>query len=95
MNENKDLIQFALNEIEKRIGNFKCPLCGNTSIEDFFICDRFYHIPSMTEDELVDEGQTASVQLKMPLNIVRAIPVTCKTCGHILLFNIDMVKGNE
>lgn len=95
MNENKGLIQFGFNVIEKRIGNLKCPLCGNTNKDDFFISEQFYHIPSMTEDEFTEEGQTASVRLKMPLNIMRAVPVVCKECGHVMFFNLDMVKGEE
>ena len=86
MNENKELIQFAFNVIEKRIGNLKCPLCSNTSKDDFHISDQFYHIPSMTEGESVEEGQTASM---------RAVPVVCKNCGHVMFFNFDVVKGEE
>ena len=95
MNENKELIQFAFNVIEKRIGNLKCPLCGNTSKDYFHISDQFYHIPSMTEGESVEEGQTASIRLKMPLGIMRAVPVACKNCGHVMFFNFDVVKGEE
>ena len=94
MNENKELIQFAFNEIEKRIGHLKCPLCGNIQKDDFFIGERFYHIPSMTEGEIVNCDNEASVSLKMPLNIIRAVPVSCKNCGHMMFFNIDIVKGN-
>lgn len=93
MDENIELIQFAINEIEKRIGHLKCPLCGNTHKEEFFIDERFYHIPSMTEGDYVGGNQEASVSLKMPLKIIRAIPVSCKNCGHMMFFNIDMVKG--
>ncbi len=92
MNENKELIQFAFNEFEKRIGQLKCPLCGNTQKDDFFIGERFYHIPSMTEGEIISGEKEASVSLKMPLNIIRAVPVSCKNCGHMMFFNIDMVK---
>ena len=93
MDKNKEIIQFAFNEIEKRVGHLKCPLCGNTQKEKFYISERFYHIPSMTESEFVSSEQEASVSLKMPLNIIRAVPVSCKYCGHIMFFNIDMVKG--
>lgn len=95
MNDNKGLIQFAFNEIEKRIGNLKCPLCDNTSKDNFHISEQFYHIPSMTEDEYTEEGQTASVRLKVPLNIMRTVPVSCMKCGHVMFFNFDMVKGEE
>lgn len=95
MNENKGLIQFGFNVIEKRIGNLKCPLCDNTNKDDFFISEQFYQIPSMTEEEFTEEGQTASVRLKMPLNIMRAVPVSCMKCGYVMFFNMDMVKGKE
>ena len=97
MNENKELIQFCLNVIEKRIGNFKCPLCGNTSKNDFRFSEQFYHILSMTEGEdgqtASEDGQTAWVQLKMPFSIMRAVPVVCNNCGHVMFFNFDVVKG--
>lgn len=95
MNENEELIEFCFNVIEKRIGNLKCPLCGNTGKDIFQISEQFYHIPSMTEGECVEDGQTASVQLKMPLAIMRAVPVACKNCGHVMFFNFDVVKGEE
>lgn len=93
MDKNKKLIQFALNEIEKRIGQIRCPLCGNTQKDDFFIGEGFYHIPSLTEDEILIGDKKASASLKMPLNIIRAVPVSCKNCGHMMFFNIDMIKG--
>ena len=93
MIDSKELIQCTFIEIEKRIGHLKCPLCGNAQKDEFFIDERFYHIPSMTEGEFENGDHEASVSLKMPLKIIRAIPVSCKNCGHMMLFNIDMVKG--
>ena len=95
MNDNKELIQFAFNEVEKRIGHLKCPICGNINKEYFFIDERFYHIPSMTEEGLEKGDYDVSVSLKMPLKIIRAVPVSCKNCGHMMFFNFDMIKGKE
>ena len=95
MNEKNELFQFCFNVIEKRIGNLKCPLCGNTNKDEFVISEQFYHIPSMTEGEPIEDGQTESVHLKMPLSIMRAVPVACKNCGHVMFFNFDVVKGEE
>jgi hypothetical protein len=93
MNDSKEYIRFAFNEIEKRIGHLKCPLCKNAKKDEFFIEERFYHIPSMTEGDFVNADHEASVSLKMPLKLIRAVPVSCKKCGHVMFFNIDMVKG--
>ena len=96
MNDSKEQIQFALDKIEKQVGVLKCPMCGNTCNEKFFIEERVFHILSMTESsDIVREGQTASVQLNTPLNIIRALPITCKKCGHMLLFNLEMIRSIE
>lgn len=95
MNDSKELIQFAFNEIEKRIGHLKCPLCGNNQKENFFIGERFYQIPSMTEGNIIEGKDQAVVDLKMPLEIVRAVPVSCKYCGHMMLFNIQAIQKCE
>ena len=96
MIENKELIQFAFNEIEKRIGHLKCPLCGSTHKDDFFIGERFYHILAMDEEErtMVSEKR-ASAQLHLSPECIRAVPITCKNCGYMMLLNIDMIKEEK
>ena len=95
MSNSKELIQFALNKIEKQIGHLRCPICGNDHKQSFIIEQRVYHFLSMTEADVVKEGQMGSVKLKTPLNVIRTISVTCKKCGYMLLFNHEMVQSFE
>ena len=70
MDENIELIQFAINEIEKRIGHLKCPLCGNTHKEEFFIDERFYHIPFIVKYFPKKATETTQARIKLAITYI-------------------------